>query len=309
MTNGLKILVDTDAGVDDILALFVLLQMASPSSIDAAVTFGNVSLNQAISNVSLFSHISSLPPRKILSGSAGPLLGEPHFALGVHGDDGLGGVTSLPSWRPPMFKPSVSLFVGTQLSQYSKIITLGPMTNIAKMDHESVALPPPLFVMGGAFAVKGNVTSSSEFNFYSDPGAASFVFEHYAGEIFVVSLDVCNTIVLGREYLKDLCGERPSQTLTFLNLIHQHYMDFYLQAEGIDGCHPHDALAVCAAMIPDSFVWKHGRVHVLSDGPERGRSLFKTNATGRHHLAQSVDAARFFKLLESAVSNFKDLRG
>jgi inosine-uridine nucleoside N-ribohydrolase len=205
-----------------------------------------------------------------------------------------------------MLKPRVSLFEGTQLSQYSKIITLGPMTDIAEMDHES---PPPLFVMGGAFAVKGNVTSSSEFNFYSDPGAANFVFEHYPGEIFVVSLDVCNTIVLEREYLKDLCGERPSQTLTFLNLIHQHYMDFYLQAEGIDGCHPHDALTVCAAIIPDSFVWKHGRVHVLSDGPERGRSLFETNATGRHHLAQSVDAACFFKLLESAVSDFEDLRG
>jgi inosine-uridine nucleoside N-ribohydrolase len=300
------ILVDTDAGVDDILALFVLLQTAS-SSIDAAVTFGNVSLYQAISNVSLFSHISGLAPRKILSGSLGPLVGRPHFAIGVHGDDGLGGITSLPSWRPPMLKPSVLPFVGTQLSQYSTIITLGPMTNVAKMDYDSVN-PPPLFVMGGAFAAKGNVTSSSEFNFYSDPDAASFVFEHYAGEIFVVPLDVCNTIVLGRKYLRYLCGARPSQTLTFLNLIHQHYMDFYLRAEGIDGCHPHDALAVCAAMIPDSFVWKQGRVHVLSDGPERGRSLFETNATGRHHLAQSVDAARFFKLLESAVSNFKDLR-
>jgi purine nucleosidase len=307
LTNRVKLLVDTDAGVDDMLALFVLMQMMSPSSIDAAVTFGNVSLNQAISNVRLFSDISGLAPRKILSGSTEPLLGEPHFALHVHGGDGLGGITRSPSWPPPTFQPSISLFGGTQLSQYSKIITLGPMTDMAKLDYASAA-PPPLFVMGGAFGVKGNVTPSSEFNFYSDPGAASFVFDRYAGDIFVVSLDVCNTIVLGRDYLKDLCSGHPSQTLTFLNLIHQRYMDFYLQAEGIDGCHPHDALAVSAAMIPDLCVWKHGRVRVLSDGPERGRSQFQADATGRHHLAQSVDAARFFQLLESAISNFRNLR-
>jgi purine nucleosidase len=306
LTHRAKILVDTDAGVDDILALFVLLQMVSPSSIEAAATFGNVSLSQATSNVCLFSHISGLAPRKILSGSTGPLSGEPFFALDVHGNDGLGGITKSPSWPPPIVKQSISLFDGTQLSQYSKIIALGPMTDVAKMNCES-ASPPPLFVMGGAFDVKGNVKPSSEFNFYADPSAASFVFKHYAGEIFVVSLDVCNTVVLGREYLRKLCGERPSQTLIFLNLIHQHYMDFYLRTEGIDGCHPHDALTVFAATTPNAFVWKRGQVRVLNDGAECGRSIFEADATGRHYLAQSVDAARFFRLLESAVSNFEKL--
>jgi purine nucleosidase len=306
LINGSNILVDTDAGVDDILALFCLLQMASPSNVDAAITFGNVSLSQAISNVALFISISRLAPRMIWRGSSGPLSGPPHFATDVHGNDGLGDVTKLPSWQPPVPEPRNSLFTNTLLGQYGKVITLGPLTNVARIAPELNASAPPLIVMGGAFDVRGNVTVSSEFNFYSDPAAANYMFKHYDGEIFVVSLDVCNTIVLERAYLRRICSTCTSRTATFLNLIHQHYMDFYRHAEGIDGCHPHDALAVFAAMIPDMFTWKRGHVHVLAEGHERGRSLFEPHPSGRHHLALSVDAARFFEVLENTICGFKD---
>ena len=304
VTKQVDFLVDTDAGVDDILALFVLMQICSPSAIDLAVTFGNVTLEQAMSNVALLSFVSGLTPRKMLRGSSGPLSGEPHFATNVHGVDGLGGITSSSPWRPPPMQPLDDLFTHTQLNPHHKIVALGPMTDIARLGHGS-RVSHPLFAMGGAFGVWGNITPFAEFNFYSDPEAANYVFEHYAGEIFVVPLDVCNTIVLERKYLHDICTRNPAPALTFLDLIHQHYMDFYRKAEGIDGCHPHDALAVCAAVNPDLFMWKRGWARVLPDGPERGRSLFTPDPMGRHHLAWSVDASRFFGILESAVTSFK----
>jgi purine nucleosidase len=305
VTKQSEFLVDTDAGVDDILALFVLMQIRSPSAIDVAVTFGNVTLEQAMSNVGLLSFVSGLDPRKMLRGCSGPLSGEPHFATNVHGADGLGGITSSYPWRPPPICSFRDLFAHTQLGPHHKIVALGPMTDIARLSHGGSRVSHRLFVMGGAFDVKGNITPFAEFNFYSDPEAANYVFEHYAGEIFVIPLDVCNTIILGREYLRDICARNPAPTLTFLNLIHQHYMDFYRKTEGINGCHPHDALTVCAAVNADLFTWTRGWARVLLDGPERGRSLFGPDPTGRHHLARSVDAPRFFEILEWAVTSFK----
>ena len=100
-----------------------------------------------------------------------------------------------------------------------------------------------------------------------------------------VPLDVCNRVVLERGYLSDLCDANPGPTTTFLNLIHQHYMDFYHRAEGIDGCHPHDALAVAAALQADMLTWTRGRASVTPDGSE---------------------AARFFGMLERAVTGFME---
>ena len=198
LAKQVNLLVDTDAGVDDMLALFILMTSVLPSEIDVAVTFGNVPLDQAMRNVALFSFISGLAPRRLLRGSARPLVGEPQFATNVHGHDGLGGITNLPRWQPPPIQPYPDLFSVTQLTQYDKIIALGPLTNIARLSDASPA-SCSLIVMGGAFDVRGNITPFAEFNFYSDPSAAGSVFERYAGEIFVVPLDVCNTVTLRRE--------------------------------------------------------------------------------------------------------------
>ena len=307
MTIHRRVLVDTDAGVDDILALFVLMQIAPPSTIDVAVTFGNVTLDQALSNVALFSFVSGLSPHKVFRGSSAPILGKPRFATDVHGPDGLGGITNLPLWRPPPTGPSPMLFRRTKFD-YEKIVALGPMTDIARLTQLSSSAPP-LFVMGGAFDVSGNVSSFAEFNFYSDAHAAGYVFEHYAGEIFVVPLDVCNTVILGRQYFGDLCDKNRSSAATFLKLIHQHYMDFYRKLEGIDGCHPYDALTICASVEQDLFEWNRGLIRICKDDRERGRSLFKADSAGRHYVARRVDTSRFFKILESAVGNFKEVCG
>lgn len=303
MTNVLQILVDTDAGVDDTLAMFVLMQIAPASTIDIAVTFGNVPLEQAMSNVSLFSAISGFAPRKVLRGSSGPLRGEPRFAADVHGVDGLGGLTELPLWQPPPPRLCANVFDSTELDIYEKVIALGPLTDILRLTDSSSA-SPPLFIMGGAFDVKGNISPYAEFNFYSDPEAASKLLASYDGDIFIVPLDVCNNVVLGREYFGDLCDKNGTSTAAFLKLIHQHYMDFYQRIEGINGCHPHDTLAVYAAMGRDLFEWRRGRAQVVSDGTERGRSTFNADPSGRHYVAKNIDVARFFDLLEGTLEHF-----
>jgi purine nucleosidase len=298
-----KTLVDTDAGVDDILALFVLRQNVPGSMVDVAVTFGNVPLKQAMSNVALFLSVSQLAVRNVLRGSSSPRLGNASFATNVHGGDGLGGITKLPQWKPPTPQPIHDLFTNAELDAYRNVVALGPLTDIARLTIASSS-SPPLFVMGGAFNVRGNITPFAEFNFYSDPNAASSLFKNYHGEVFLIPLDVCNTIILQRAYLNYLCDRNENSTTTFLKLIHQHYMDFYLKTEGIDGCHPHDALAICASIEPGLFEWGRGQVRVLEDGPERGRSIFEPSLSGRHRVARAVDSFQFLGMLERAITSF-----
>lgn len=170
------------------------------------------------------------------------------------------------------------------------------------------ALPsqPPLFVMGGAFDVPGNVSPFAEFNFYADPNAAFDVFNRYQGDVFVVPLDVCKLVVLGRSYLAELCGRNGSRAALFLKLIYQHYMDFYRRRENIDGCYPHDALCACAAIDSSLFSWDRGHVQITRDGFERGKSLFRREPSGQHYVARDVDANRFFTLLEGAIRSYKE---
>jgi inosine-uridine nucleoside N-ribohydrolase len=74
---------------------------------------------------------------------------------------------------------------------------------------------------------------------------------------------------------------------------------------GIDGCHPHDTLAIFAALKTELFEWKRGRAQVVPDGPERGRSTFNADPAVRHYVANNIDTPRFFDLLEGTIENFK----
>jgi inosine-uridine nucleoside N-ribohydrolase len=296
----LKILFDTDAGVDDILALFVLFELFPETPIDVAVSFGNVARDQALRNVGLFLELSGVSPRRTFRGRAAPIRGEPQFATDVHGADGIGGVTPnrYGEARPP---DTSDLADCGSLASYDRVIAVGPLTDMAALQPGDVPLPP-LFVMGGAFDVAGNITPFAEFNFHSDPLAARQVFDRYPGDVFVVPLDVCNRVVLRRDRLDDLCDRYRSRTTAFLRDIHDHYMRFYQAVEGIDGCHPHDALAVVAAFFREAFVWTRGRVRVVADGPECGRSLFTADEAGSHFVARATIAEMFFEKLEAAMA-------
>jgi inosine-uridine nucleoside N-ribohydrolase len=295
-----EILVDTDAGVDDMLALFLLFRLVQAGTVDLAVSFGNMPRAQAIRNVRLFSIISRFQPRCLFEGRAAPLLGDAHFALNVHGEDGLGGVTATHYRDLARSITNEAVTLERIEVSYQKIIALGPLTDIASTANAGLR-SPPLFVMGGAFDVPGNVSPVAEFNFFSDPHAASDVFDCYPGEIFVVPLDVTRQVVLKRTYFDEICAANPTRTVVFLREIHQHYMAFHHQRRGIDGCYPHDALAVCAAFFPDLFVWDRGRVHVEPEGTERGRSVFEPDAGGPHQVARRIATARFFEILEAAI--------
>jgi inosine-uridine nucleoside N-ribohydrolase len=297
--NDYPVLLDTDAGVDDMLALLLLQYLAPVNEIDVIVTYGNVPVLQGLHNVHLMNLIYGSNIKQIYKGSDAPLKGKAIFATDVHGTDGLGGITL--KQDASLSLPDNAKYAGLdQFSfSYRNTISIGPLTDVYKL-WSSRKLSGPLTVMGGAIDVVGNISPFAEFNFLSDPEAAAGIFSSYPSSIYVVPLDLCNQIVLSRDYLYHLYSKYKTSVSKFLVDIHQHYMDFYQNKEGINGCHPHDALAIFCAYFKDAVQWRQGQIRVVLDGSKRGESQFVSNEFGHHYVAQSINAAHFFAQLERA---------
>ena len=211
-----RILIDTDPGVDDALA--ILLAMLSPElHIEAITTVcGNVPVTQATQN--LLTILGILNPDEfplIAQGEAQPLVKPLVTAAHVHGDDGLGNVSQLrnadgsPLYPPAHTNisstPGVDLILEmvTRYPDELTLVALGPLTNIAKAIRKDAAKMQRLqkiLVMGGAFEVYGNVTTTAEFNIFVDPHAAQEVF-HANIPINIAPLDATHQVVLTGERL------------------------------------------------------------------------------------------------------------
>jgi len=293
-----RTLIDTDAGTDDMLALFLLLHLVPAAQVDIAVSFGNVPLERALRNVALFAQLRALWPHRLLRGAARPLQGEPYKATDVHGDDGLGGVVKRGAYRDAAVPEAADLASSLRDAHYGRMIAIGPLTDLRLVATQGT--PAPLTVMGGAFAHKGNMSRYAEFNIFCDPEAAAQVFAKWPADIHVVPLDLTHQVVLERKWLDNVCSRYPAPPSAFLRDAHQHYMDVYGARERIDGCHPHDSLGVFASCFPDAFTWRRGKVHVVTEGAERARTVLAPDPSGPHYVAQAVDQARFFEVLERA---------
>ncbi len=182
MSDNFVFAVDTDGGVDDAIALMMLI--GSGKTIDfITTTFGNVDLEQATKNIldTLAICNADIPVHK---GASDPVSGERTDAVYVHGKDGLGGVerprhllkhsgeTAYNALRDVLRKAALG---GPKL----QILTIGPLTNLAEVLREEADLVEGvdrIWSMGGTCHGRGNVTPAAEFNIFCDPEAARLVF-------------------------------------------------------------------------------------------------------------------------------------
>lgn len=176
-----KILIDTDCGVDDAIA--IMLALASPEELEVlgiTTVSGNVPLDHVVDNVLRVLSFLGRTGIPVFRGASMPLVERPFYATDVHGGNGLGGV-ELPA--PVIAEQKERAPEGiARLARQNPgltLLTLGPLTNIAI----AVNLHPGLkeliggiVAMGGAIET-GNVTRFAEFNFYADPEAVQYVLD------------------------------------------------------------------------------------------------------------------------------------
>jgi purine nucleosidase len=174
------LLIDTDPGVDDALAL--LMAFAEPDTEVVALTIaaGNVGLAHTVANaLKLLEVIGAEVP--VHPGCAQPLLGPAADAAHVHGRDGFGDTGYLPARREADREHAALAMLRLSRERPGELtfVMLGPLTNLAlalRLDPELPQRVRRLVVMGGAVSGHGNITPSAEFNIGFDPEAAHIVF-------------------------------------------------------------------------------------------------------------------------------------
>ncbi|MEM9374258.1 MAG: nucleoside hydrolase, partial [Planctomycetota bacterium] len=185
MSDPVRLIIDTDPGVDDALA--IMLAHAHPGVHLEALTVvhGNVGLEQTTQNA--FRILDVLDAEALVyAGCDRPLIYRPaENAARVHGEDGLGDVAWPASDRPVATEHAAAAIVrmATESPGELTLVAIGPLTNVAMALRLDPTLPEKIgrfVVMGGAVTGQGNVlTGCAEFNVYTDPEAARIVFEEW----------------------------------------------------------------------------------------------------------------------------------
>ena len=297
-----RVIVDTDPGTDDALALMMALN--SPDlKVEAITTVGgNATLSETTENaLRLMEYLEGPCSRMpVAVGADRPTKGLYSHAYHVHGSEGLG--ISLPASTLKPHSMKADEFLRDRISASPgqiTIIAIGPLTNIAAALDDSPDIAeavPEIIVMGGAVGVPGNITSHAEFNIHEDPWAANAVFESGI-PVMLVGLDVTHKTFMHRRD-GPLWFEGDSKSAQLGNRI---LADRFQKLGSTDEFHLHDPLAVAAAIEPGILSCRTARVSVVTDGDERGRTI-ASYGEGSVKVAVGVDVERAVGIVRSLVS-------
>ena len=263
-----RVIIDTDPGVDDALAL--LLAMRSPELKIEAITpvAGNVPLELTLPNALRMVEIAGRTDIPVAAGAKTPLIRRLVTAAYAHGENGLGGAAFPDPKIKPVAEPAAQL-IRRIVRQYPAEVTLipvGPLTNIAtalNLDPELASLVRGIVMMGGSLS-GGNITPAAEFNVYVDPEAARIVFQSGI-PITMVGLDATRKTSLTEDHVRVLeASQNPvSQAAAKIgrNAINHNREQGFLV-----GPNMHDSLAVAGFLDPSLLTLKEFYVDVETTG-------------------------------------------
>lgn len=184
MSKKIPLLIDTDPGVDDALALLMAFADARHDVVGLTVAAGNVGLEHTTGNALKLCEVAGREDVPVFAGAADPLVYPAEDAAHVHGRDGFGDVGLPPATRA-LEAEHAALAILRLSHQYAGellLVALGPLTNIALALKLDPTLPQRIkrfVVMGGAINGHGNITPVAEFNIAFDPEAAHLVFSMF----------------------------------------------------------------------------------------------------------------------------------
>jgi inosine-uridine nucleoside N-ribohydrolase len=317
-----RVIIDTDPGVDDALALLIALR--SPEVHVEAITTvnGNVNAGQALKNAALIFDLLNLDPRPILArGETRHSTRELKSAQSVHGTDGHGelhrfrnpdGSPKYPDAILPKKIPGATEVLLDLLKRYPdemSLITLGPLTNLAEAlekDERRVKRLREVVIMGGAIKVPGNITPAAEFNIFFDPRAARRVFNSGL-PITLVPLDVTQKVLLWQRDIEGIAQSMGEQLGSFLRDITERPIEYMEQVRSLSAIHLHDPLAVGVAIDPTIVKTTPLHVDVVTHrGIAHGMTLADTRPI-REELKQPPNLRAALEVeAEHFISSFKE---
>lgn len=184
MTKRIPLLIDTDPGVDDALALLMAFNDPDHQLLGLTIAAGNVGLEHTVRNALKLCEVAGREDVPVHAGCAAPLLHPAADAAYVHGRDGFGDIGYAPASRAAETEHAALAILRLSHEHAGKLllVALGPLTNIAlalKLDPTLPQRVQRFVVMGGAVSAHGNITAAAEFNIAFDPEAAHIVFQGF----------------------------------------------------------------------------------------------------------------------------------
>ena len=307
-----KIIIDTDPGQDDAVA--ILLALASPDGIDLlglTAVGGNVPLALTQKNARIVCELARRRDVRVFAGCDAPLARPLVTAEHVHGKTGLDG-PQLPDPTMPLADGhAVDFLIETLRHEPSGSVTLvpiGPLTNIAAAFRAAPDIIPrvgQVVLMGGAYFEVGNITPAAEFNIYVDPEAADIVFRSGV-DLVVMPLDVTHKALTSRARVAAFRGMG-----TEVGRMVAEWTDFFERFDkekyGAEGAPLHDPCTIAWLIRPELFTGRHINVEIELEGRHTtGMTVadwWRVSGRGANALFMGgVDDAGFYALLTERLA-------
>ena len=307
-----KIIIDTDPGQDDAVA--ILLALASPDEIAVlgiTTVAGNVPLALTEKNARIICELAGRPDIAVFAGCDRPLVQPLVTAEHVHGKTGLDGIALPGPTMPLQAAHAVDFIIDTLRAEPSGSVTLcplGPLTNIATAFTRApdiMARVKEIVLMGGAYFEVGNITPAAEFNIYVDPEAAEIVFQSGV-PLVVMPLDVTHKVLTTRPRI-DAIRAIGSPVAHAVASWTDFFERFDMAKYGAEGAPLHDPCVIAYLLAPGLFTGRHINVEIeTTSALTRGMTVADwwgvTKRPKNAMFMGDVDTAGFYDLLTGRLA-------
>jgi inosine-uridine nucleoside N-ribohydrolase len=271
--SPLPVIIDTDPGIDDCLALQLALASPELDVRGLSISYGNTVVENAHRNaVEILRRSGKRVPLGV--GARRPLKRQLAVALETHGASGLGYAELPPAGVILDFVKPLDRLLAAQPEPVT-LVTLGPVTGLAlalRAEPDLVRAKVARHIaMIGNLEAQGNTTPYSEFNAWCDPEALQIVL---AAEIptEVVGLDVTRRLVLRGSEIERL-GQTDDENARWLSDALRFYLEFHRRYDNLNGIVANDVLAIALLIQPELVTFRDLRIKVdLEPGDNRGRT-------------------------------------
>lgn len=300
----MKVIIDTDPGTDDVLALIMALNSPEMDILALTTVEGNATLEHTTNNALAVLEYMNRAEIPVHSGESMPLVGEFYHAYNIHGPAGL--TVSLPEPQTALAsRDAVGYITQTALDMRAAgddltLIALGPLTNVACALQRDARLKDALgnvLVMGGTGDAPGNVTPYAEFNIWDDPHAANAVFQSGI-PVTLIGLDICRQTAVARDNPDWFGGDTPGESLA------AQILKNWFQTEQVEReFNLHDPLTIAAALRPDLITTRPATLSVeTADADRIGEITNNFTPDGNVSLAVGVASDQAMAFMRSLLA-------
>jgi len=300
-----KLIIDTDPGVDDAMAIFYAAAASEIELLGLTTIFGNVTVEMATRNALRLIEAAGLDI-PVAAGANTPLALPPFKpSFHVHGDEGFGDIPAVTPKGTAIDESAADFLCRMAREHKGELVVcpIGPLTNIAlaiQQDPEFITNVKRIVLMGGSYREGGNITPHAEANIYHDPHAAEVVFASGAN-VEMVGLDVTHRILCTAEDFSEMAATAPKLGGMLQDMSH-FYLEFYKSVGLLDGCSLHDPAAVIACTHPDWFTAEKVAIEVSCEGDTSGATNAAKDGRATTAVYTAVEAQKIKSLFMERIA-------